>query len=225
MGAVTKNRRQKGHFLAALASFAILGATAACGADEAPVANVSTTSVAAPSSAASSAADPTSEPAESSAADESSTAESSPAESSAEETSRAESSAPASAPETSSSAPAGSSAAVETSAVAESSAAAEASTYKDGTYTATGNYSSPGGTEQIQVDLTLAADVVTAVTVTPQSGNPTGQQFESQFAGGIAAEVVGKDIDTLAVSKVAGSSLTGEGFNIAIESIKTDAQA
>ena len=191
MGAVTKNRRQKGHFLAALASFAILGATAACGADEAPVANVSTTSVAAPSSAASSAADPTSEPAESSAADESSPAESSPAEPSA----------------------------------VESSAAAEASTYNDGTYTATGNYSSPGGTEQIQVDLTLAADVVTAVTVTPQSGNPTGQQFESQFAGGIAAEVVGKDIDTLAVSKVAGSSLTGEGFNIAIESIKTDAQA
>ncbi|WP_447589312.1 hypothetical protein [Microbacterium lacticum] len=43
--------------------------------------------------------------------------------------------------------------------------------------------------------------------------------------GGIAGEVVGKDIDDVSVSRVAGSSLTSGGFNDALETIKADARA
>lgn len=95
--------------------------------------------------------------------------------------------------------------------------------YKDGEYTATGTYQSPGGTETIAVDLTLASDVVTAVTVTPQATRSESVIYQGKFASGIADVVVGKDIDSLNVSKVAGSSLTSGGFNDALATIKAEA--
>jgi hypothetical protein len=102
-------------------------------------------------------------------------------------------------------------------------AGASGSTYTDGDYEATGNYISPNGKEEIDVSVTLAGDVITAVTVTPEATNPTAIQYQTQFADGIAALVVGKDIDDIDVSRVAGSSLTSGGFNEAIEAIKADA--
>lgn len=95
--------------------------------------------------------------------------------------------------------------------------------YTDGTYTAEGNYVSPAGPSKVSVEITLTDDIVTAVTVTPESTDPTAKGFQTQFAGGIAAIVEGQDIDTLNVSRVAGSSLTSGGFNAAIETIKAEA--
>ncbi|MFB2596267.1 hypothetical protein ACEXQE_00600 [Herbiconiux sp. P17] len=109
------------------------------------------------------------------------------------------------------------------SATAEAGGEASGSTYTDGTYDATGNYVSPNGKEEVDVSVTLAGDVITAVTVTPEATNPTAIQYQTQFADGIAAVVVGKDIDEIDVSRVAGSSLTSGGFNEAIEAIKADA--
>lgn len=97
--------------------------------------------------------------------------------------------------------------------------------YTDGTYTAEGSYVSPAGEESVKVELTLADDTVTAVTVTPEADDPQAKSFQEKFAGGIADVVVGKDIDTLDVSRVAGSSLTSGGFNAALETIKSDALA
>lgn len=102
-------------------------------------------------------------------------------------------------------------------------ASTSAEAYTDGTYTADGSYTSPGGTESITVEVTLADDIITDVTVTPQADGGTAAGFQNQFADGIAAEAVGKDIDELNVSRVAGSSLTSGGFNAAIEAIKADA--
>ncbi|WP_210508630.1 hypothetical protein [Naasia sp. SYSU D00057] len=96
-------------------------------------------------------------------------------------------------------------------------------TYADGTYEADGSYTSPGGQESVGVSITLEDDVVTAVTVTPHATSGNAKQFQTQFAGAIAGEVVGKDIDSLEVSRVAGSSLTSGGFNDALEAIKADA--
>lgn len=50
------------------------------------------------------------------------------------------------------------------------------------------------------------------------------KKFQEDFAGGIKAVVVGKNLDELNVSKVSGSSLTGAGFNQALEAIKTQAK-
>ncbi|WP_210479150.1 hypothetical protein [Naasia sp. SYSU D00948] len=95
--------------------------------------------------------------------------------------------------------------------------------YADGSYTEDGSYQSPGGEESITVSITLQDDVVTDVTVTPHATSGNAKQYQTQFASGIADQVVGKDIDSLNVSRVAGSSLTSGGFNDALEKIKADA--
>jgi uncharacterized protein with FMN-binding domain len=97
--------------------------------------------------------------------------------------------------------------------------------YTDGDYTAEGSYISPAGEQSVKVQLTLKDDTVTAVTVTPEADDPQAKGFQEKFAGGISDAIVGKDIDTLNVSRVAGSSLTSGGFNKAIEAIKAEALA
>ena len=96
--------------------------------------------------------------------------------------------------------------------------------YKDGTYSADGTYVSPNGTETVGVELTLASGTVTDVQITQHPSNPNTRKFQGEFAGGIAGQVVGKNIDQLNVSKVAGSSLTSGGFNQAVEQIKSEAR-
>lgn len=105
-----------------------------------------------------------------------------------------------------------------------SSLASSGSVYQDGTYSADGNYVSPNGTETVGVELTLASGQVTGVNITQHPSNPNTRKFQGEFAGGIAAQIVGKNIDELNVSKVAGSSLTSGGFNQAVEKIKAEAQ-
>jgi hypothetical protein len=95
--------------------------------------------------------------------------------------------------------------------------------YTDGTYEVQGDYVSPAGPSHVIVELTIADDIVTDVTVTPLATDTTSLGFQTQFADGIAAVVVGKDIDTLAVSRVGGSSLTSGGFNDALAQIKAEA--
>ena len=83
-----------------------------------------------------------------------------------------------------------------------SESAAGTGSYKDGTYSA-----------------------VSDVKITPHPSNPNTRKFQGEFASGIQAQVVGKKLDELKVSKVAGSSLTSGGFNRAVADIKTQAQA
>ncbi len=90
----------------------------------------------------------------------------------------------------------------------------------DGVFEATGNYQSPSGPETVLVVIDVADGVVAAVTVTPQSSNSTSSRYQGLFAGGIADEVVGQPIDGLQVSRVAGSSLTGGGFNDALNQMR-----
>lgn len=104
-------------------------------------------------------------------------------------------------------------------------AGSSSGSYKDGSYTEQGTYSSPGGQEVISVNLTIASDAVKAVTVKTVKADPTATQYESQFIGGISKAIVGKKIDDLHVTQVAGSSLTSQGFDNALTKIKADAKA
>jgi uncharacterized protein with FMN-binding domain len=110
-----------------------------------------------------------------------------------------------------------------TTSAATGSSAGSATGYKDGTYSSDGNYKSPNGTETVGVQLTLASGTVSAVEITEHPSNPNTRKFQGQFAGGIADQVVGKSLDEINVSKVAGSSLTSGGFNQAVEAIKAQA--
>lgn len=101
----------------------------------------------------------------------------------------------------------------------------QTSTYQDGTYQAEGSYTSPGGQETIGVKVTLKSGAVSAVTVTPEATSAQSKSYQQQFANGISSQVVGKSLDEISVDKVAGSSLTSEGFAAALERIKSDASA
>lgn len=98
-------------------------------------------------------------------------------------------------------------------------------TYADGTYEARGQYATPESVETIDVTLTLAGDTVTAVEVTGDPQAAESKRYQSEFIGGIQDEVVGKKLDEISVSKVAGSSLTSGGFNDAVGAIKSEAKA
>lgn len=102
---------------------------------------------------------------------------------------------------------------------------ADDSGYADGTYTADGQYIAPSGPESVTVTLTLAEGAVTAVEVVGHASDPQAKRHQSDFIGGIAAVVVGQPIEGLAVDRVAGSSLTGQGFNAALDAIRAEADA
>lgn len=97
--------------------------------------------------------------------------------------------------------------------------------YKDGTYSATGNYVSPGGQEQVQVQVTLANNIITDVSFQADSVSPISQNFQKVFGENYKPLVIGKNINELKLSKVSGSSLTPKGFNDAIEKIKLEARS
>ena len=102
---------------------------------------------------------------------------------------------------------------------------ASAGTTRTATTTPRAATATPAASPRSRSTLTLADNKITEITVTPEATNGTSKQYQTKFAGGIADEVVGKSIDDLKVSKVAGSSLTSQGFNDAIDQIKADAQA
>jgi uncharacterized protein with FMN-binding domain len=106
-----------------------------------------------------------------------------------------------------------------------STSSSTSGTYKDGTYEATGQYATPESVETVDVTLTLAGDTITDVTVTGDPQAAESKEYQSKFIGGIKSEVVGKKLDEISVSKVAGSSLTSGGFNKAVDTIKTEAKA
>lgn len=96
--------------------------------------------------------------------------------------------------------------------------------YEDGTYTATGGYVDGGGNDtSIDVELTIADNEITAVTVTPQATDSSSLGYQNSFAGGIDDEVVGQALEDVNVGAVSGSSLTPNGFNAAVADIQDQA--
>ncbi len=106
-----------------------------------------------------------------------------------------------------------------------SASVSNAMMYKDGSYKASGNYTSPGGDESVNVTLVLKNDKVVDATVVGVPAGPNSKQWQAMFVENYKQSVVGKDIATLQLSKVSGSSLTPKGFNEAVEKIKTEAKS
>ena len=103
--------------------------------------------------------------------------------------------------------------------------APETNAYADGTFTAKGEYTSPGGPEEVNVSLTLKDGIVSAAAFEGLATRPKSVKLQGQFAEGYAELVVGKSIDTIALTIVNGSSLTPIGFMDAIAKIKAEASA
>jgi uncharacterized protein with FMN-binding domain len=77
----------------------------------------------------------------------------------------------------------------------------------------------------VTVTLTVEDNTVTDLQVTGSGGTPNAKKYQGEFIENIDEIVVGKNIDELDVSRVAGSSLTSGGFNQALEQIRDDASS
>lgn len=95
--------------------------------------------------------------------------------------------------------------------------------YKDGTYDVVGTYTSPAGPEEIKVSLTIEKNIVTAATMEPTATNEFSKKWQGVFKDNFKERVIGKDINTLMLDRVSGSSLTPKGFNDAVEKVKAQA--
>lgn len=93
--------------------------------------------------------------------------------------------------------------------------------YIDGTYSSTGTYTSPAGSEEIFITLVIKDDTISGATFEGKATHPTSIKLQTQFGEGFSQAVVGKSIDSLALTVVNGSSLTPKGFMDALTKIKT----
>jgi hypothetical protein len=106
----------------------------------------------------------------------------------------------------------------------EGTTSSSSDTFTNGTYSSTGSYQTPGGQESIGVKVTLTDGVITDASVTQMGETGEAKQFQAQFASGFKSQVVGKKVSDVKLSRVAGSSLTPNGFNSALSEIQKQAQ-
>lgn len=99
-----------------------------------------------------------------------------------------------------------------------------AAKYKDGSYEAKGSYYSPGGQESVVVKLTLKDSKITDSAVTSGANDPTAVSYQSLFISNYMPYVIGKRIDTIKLHNIAGSSLTSQGFDQALQNIEKQAK-
>lgn len=97
------------------------------------------------------------------------------------------------------------------------------SSYKDGTYSASASYRTPDSIETIDVSLTVAGGVVTGSSVHQIPTTRDARVYQSYFAENYKPYVVGKKLSDISLSRISGSSLTPQGFNDALDQIKSQA--
>ena len=89
------------------------------------------------------------------------------------------------------------------------------------TYTGTGTYLTPARTShEIEVTLTVEEGIVTAADVVYDGGAGFSNPNQERFDGAFEAQVVGKSLENISLSRVGGASLTTEAFNQAVAAIK-----
>ncbi len=98
-------------------------------------------------------------------------------------------------------------------------------TYKDGSYTATGSYDNPGGSASLDLTVDIKDGKIASTSLVKHPSAGASAQFQAEFADNYESLVVGKSVNEVHLTRVAGSSLTSGGFNAALEQIKEDAKA
>jgi uncharacterized protein with FMN-binding domain len=96
--------------------------------------------------------------------------------------------------------------------------------YKDGTYNASGSYDNPGGEASVDLTVEIKDNKIASASIVPHPSSGASSQFQAEFVENFKPLVVGKSVNEVNLSRVAGSSLTSGGFNEALSHIKDDAK-
>jgi len=95
------------------------------------------------------------------------------------------------------------------------------------TLSATGNYLTPARTAHtVDLTLELRGDTVTDASIIFDGKDAAGQYSndnQARFDAAYKAQVVGKRLDEISLSRVGGASLTSQAFNEAVATIARDA--
>lgn len=106
------------------------------------------------------------------------------------------------------------------------SSTSSSTNYKDGTYTATAYYMVPrGDSNSVKTTLTIAGGRITAVSTTNNTQDNESAMYISSFKQYVESEVVGQSLNGYYGSRIGGASLTTEGFNQTLDTIRNDAAA
>jgi uncharacterized protein with FMN-binding domain len=97
-------------------------------------------------------------------------------------------------------------------------------TYKDGTYTASGSYNTPGGRDAISLHVIIKNGIVSTTSAQTTPPDRESEQFDQNFIDAYKNFVVGKSLGQVQVNRVAGASLTTQGFNNALQQIANQAK-
>lgn len=99
-------------------------------------------------------------------------------------------------------------------------------TAETNTYFSRGEYLTPARTNHtIDVTLTLAGDVVTDASIIYDDGAGFSNPHQERFDGAYKAQVVGKRLDEINLSRVGGASVTSRSFNEVIAEIEAQISA
>lgn len=109
--------------------------------------------------------------------------------------------------------------------VADTPAESASAVYKNGTFKTQTSYQTPKrDVYAMEVSLVLENDIVKDAQIVYTQGaekDPNAQKFEAAYR----TEVIGKNIDSINLSRVGGASLTTNAFNTALVDIKADAKS
>lgn len=97
--------------------------------------------------------------------------------------------------------------------------------YNDGKYTISITYKVPKNyVDTIIFTFDLKDDAIQNVDFTANASNKDSQKYISLFGGNYKPLVLGKKLDNLSLSNVAGASLTTQAFNESLSKLKEQAQ-
>lgn len=101
---------------------------------------------------------------------------------------------------------------------------AQTSNYNDGKYNTEVEYYSPNGVEKIVLTVVLKDNTVQKITCDNIPSSNASYLYQNQFKKSCEKEVKGQKIADLNITRVSSSSLTLNGFLIAVEKIKDQAR-
>ncbi|NCN12061.1 hypothetical protein GW937_01945 [Candidatus Kaiserbacteria bacterium] len=100
-----------------------------------------------------------------------------------------------------------------------------ATDYKNGTYIAHTTYKTPDrDVYSMEVSLTIVNDNITNTSIT-YNNRALRDSYVKRFDSSYQNYVIGEDLGTISLSRIAGASLTTNAFNKAVVSVKTQAGA
>ena len=110
--------------------------------------------------------------------------------------------------------------AIDTAEVTPTNPETTASTGVNGSFSGEASYSTGRQVHELDVTLTLENDIVVAADIAYDGAGEPPTATLKRFDDAYESEVIGKDIDTISLSRVGGASWTSDAYNEAIAEIR-----